>query len=180
MTVYNFTKDYIAFDNKREFMMSHIKRTYLPIKDKIQIASRIAKQAYMIGDKYEPHRSIGKMMIQLEFFKAYTDVAVEFVDKKGNVKTDSQYDLLKECGAMDYLIDVLNDEYSILIECFNNAVADLKEVETDTWAVAKRELSALGQTFGVASQAFVEYIQKELKPEEIRAAYNALIGVNNG
>lgn len=164
MTVYNFVKDYIAFDNKREFMMSHIKRTYLPIKDKIQIASRIAKQAYMIGDKYEPHRSIGKMMIQLEFFKAYTDVAVEFVDKKGNVKTDSQYDLLKECGAMDYLIDVLNDEYSILIECYNNAVADLKEVETDTWAIIKREAGVIGKVIEATGE---NIIKDKLTPEQV-------------
>lgn len=175
MKVKEFVDGYKAAEDKTEYMKSHVIRTYLPIAEKMKVARMAAESAYMIGGSYSPQRSIGELMFNIAKFEAYTDVEVVRVDEDGNVHTAEEYDMIAECGAINMLMEVVGyPEFWAFEEIYINAVDDIKEAETDTWAVLKKQATRISDVGGVIADAFAEQIRQALTPEEIRELFSML------
>lgn len=168
MKVKEFVDGYKAAEDKTEYMKSHVIRTYLPIAEKMKVARMAAESAYMIGGSYSPQRSIGELMFNIAKFEAYTDVEVVRVDEDGNVHTAEEYDMIAECGAINMLMEVVGyPEFWAFEEIYINAVDDIKEAETDNWAVMKRELGALAKTIEAVGSNVADIVSEKLSPDQV-------------
>lgn len=167
MTVREFVDGFKAADDKVEYTKGHIRRRYIPIREKMQLADQVARATYMISGKFAPHTVLGELMFDLAAFEAYTDIVVERIDKDGNVKTAEAYDDIVESGALDAVKKIVYQDWSDFSQCYWVTVEDIKAAETDTWAVIERQGKAFTEALKIIGKNFADVMFEHMTPEQV-------------
>ena len=138
---YKYRKDEKA---KEKFISDRLKTSYLPFIDKCNICERIARASSLDAtNKYMPHSALNYLLYMLSLVDAYTDIDVVFIDN-GEITTDKQYDLLKESGLLEKLINLIPEqeatEFSMLIGFAND---DLSSANCDLHVVVDNAINRI-------------------------------------
>ena len=123
---------------------------YLPIKEKLDLVSRIINQSVDDNGFYNPMRV--KLFMTLEIVYAYTNLS--FTDK---MKEDpfKLYDILVSTGIFTDVIDVIREK-------------DWSEIKESTWDTIKSIYEYKNSIFGILDAVKADYSNLELDAESIK------------
>lgn len=141
---YKYRKDEKA---KEKFINERLKTSYVPFIEKCNICERIARASSLdAGGKYAPHSALNYLLYMLSLIDAYTDVDIVFVDS-GEITTDKQYDLLKNSGLLEKLVNLIPEheatEFSMLIGFMND---DLRSANCDLNVVIEKTMDRVADS----------------------------------
>lgn len=154
--------------NSRDFVMCHENakgevvqyevKNYLPIKEKMDLVSRIINQSTDDNGFYNPMRV--KLYTTLEMVYAYTNLTFTPKQKEDPFKL---YDLLVSSGLYDAITSHICNE-------------DLEELEESIWETIKSIYSYRNSAMGILENISADYNNLNLDATEIQ---NKLADPNN-
>ena len=155
------------FENKKrnggveEFVKEHIKDKYVPIEEKQVRANTIVENTYYEtnddGEKSFHVNSVAHLLFtMLTLVDMYTDIEIEF--KHGL----EQYNKLKECGALDYLVAHMNkneiDDFKMVLTGVQN---DVMTNEYEPHAYFASQVERFGKLLGFVIEPFLDKLNAQ-------------------
>lgn len=147
----------IYYNSKGEEIRYEIKH-YLPLKDKIDLVSRIINQSVDENGFYNPMRV--KLYMVLEVVYAYTNLSFTAKQKEDPFKL---YDLLVSTGIFHEIIEHIREN-------------DWKEIQENVWKTIENIYAYRNSVMGILENISADYSNLNLDATEIQ---NKLADPNN-
>ena len=140
----------ISYANKAGEEIKYEVKNYLPIKEKLELVSRIVNQSVDTNGFYNPMRV--KLYMTLEVVYAYTNLS--FTDK---MKEDpfKLYDILISTGIFKDIVNVICDE-------------DWLEIQEDVWDTIENIYKYKNSVMGILETVSSDYNSLNLDATEIQ------------
>lgn len=166
MTVQEFIKKYNKSKDKDQYLKARIKRTYVPVAEKAEFATRLVRASCYIGDTYKRNSFISSVLHQLAFIDLYTDIDVQF---SGSFNED--YDALEELNLIDQFKKLIGDvEVSRFDDIYWDTESDLEYNDSEIHAYVREQIDRLINAFTAVGQPVVDELIKSGKLEELLTA----------
>lgn len=145
------TRDFVmCHENSKGEVIQYEVKNYLPIKEKMDLVSRIINQSTDDNGFYNPMRV--KLYTTLETVYAYTNLTFTPKQKEDPFKL---YDLLVSTGLYDNITSHICDE-------------DLEELEGSIWDTIKSIYSYKNSVMGILDSVVTDYNNLDLNASEIQ------------
>lgn len=160
MTVKEFVEKYVkATEIEKAKLFKEIEiKTYVPYAEKVVHSEAVlSKTAKRVNGVLQNNSSLRYLAFVTSILKLYTSLELN------SSVPHEDYDLLKECGAIDIIMDKIGDDVREFTTIFNMTWEDMVQNENN-W-----------KTF-IASQlsSFVNNVEKNMQNEEIRKLMTSL------
>lgn len=145
------TRDFVmCHENSKGEVVQYEVKNYLPIKEKMDLVSRIINQSTDDNGFYNPMRV--KLYTTLETVYAYTNLTFTPKQKEDPFKL---YDLLVSTGLYDNITSHICNE-------------DLEELEGSIWDTIKSIYSYKNSVMGILDSVVTDYNNLDLNASEIQ------------
>ena len=144
----------LGYCNKAGEEIKYEVKCYLPLKDKLELVSRIINQSIDDNGFYNPMRV--KLYMTLEIVYAYTNLSFTEKMKEDPFKL---YDILISTGIFKQIIDTI---------CEN----DWKEIQENTWATIKNIYDYNNSAMGILDTLKADYNLLDLDATAIQDKIN--------
>lgn len=145
------TRDFVmCHENSKGEVVQYEIKNYLPIKEKMDLVSRIINQSTDDNGFYNPMRV--KLYTTLEVVYAYTNLTFTPKQKEDPFKL---YDLLVSTGLYDNITSHICDE-------------DLEELEGSIWDTIKSIYNYRNSVMGILDNVVTDYSNLNLDASEIQ------------
>ena len=166
MTVQEFIKKYNKAKDKAEYLSARIKRMYVPVIEKANIAERLVRAASYTDGVYRRRSFISTMLHELAFVSLYTDIEIQF-DKNFN----EDYDALEELGLIGKIKTLIGrtetERFDML---YWDTEADLEYNETEIHSYVRQQVDRLINVITTIGQPVADELVKSGKLEELLTA----------
>lgn len=149
----------ISYANKAGEEIKYDVKHYLPIKEKLELVSRIINQSVDDNGFYNPMRV--KLYMALEVVYAYTNLS--FTDK---MKEDpfKLYDILVSTGIFTNIVNVIREN-------------DWTEIQENVWSTIKNIYDYKNSAMGILENISADYKGLSLEAADIQKKLNEGNGV---
>lgn len=137
------------YNTKGEEVFYEVK-LYLPIKEKMELVSRIINQSVDDNGFYNPMRV--KLYMVLEVVYAYTNLSFTAKQKEDPFKL---YDLLVSTGIFKEIVDHIREN-------------DWKEIQENTWTTIENIYKYRNSVMGILDSVVTDYSNLNLNATEIQ------------
>lgn len=163
MKINDFIKAYNQADNKQEYINSVIKRTYVPIIEKADMAERLVRSANIIDGEYSRHSFLSSLLHELAIVALYTNIDIDF-----SGRFDQQFDQLAELGIIKMIRATLpHDEVMAFDDIYWDTESDLEYNETEPHKFFKLQIDRVANVITSLGQPVIDEIIKSGKIEEL-------------
>ena len=140
----------ISYINKAGEEIKYEVKHYLPIKEKLELVSRIINQSIDDNGFYNPMRV--KLYMTLEVVYAYTNLSFTEKMKEDPFKL---YDILTSTGIFREIVDVIREN-------------DWKEIQENVWSTIKNIYDYRNSVMGILENVVADYNNLNFDATEIQ------------